>query len=115
MVQERTTMIDETCKRLIGKMKEAYMSGEDMEKLMIISSNLLSHLNTNDQDAMKQLLLAHQSDYVYDTINYPFFSDEDEYIMNALENIINHCYGKNQQLDESHWIFADGKYKHLFH
>ena len=62
-------------------------------------------------DGFKNILFAMYKKYVYYTWHVPIFTEENEYVMNALEHIIKKLYGEwfleHHRLNKDHWIFAD--------
>lgn len=106
---------------LLENIKEMYMASDaDSTKFNEISQKIIDSVKSDETttDGFKNLLLARYKECVYEASGYPFFSYEDEFIMETLQSLIKANFGdeffNTHRLEQTHWMFADGTYEFLF-
>ena len=109
--------VESAYKQLFDKIVADYMDGKVKTSDAILDEILMS-ADEKTIDGFKNLILGRYKEYIYDTIYYPFFTCEDDYVMKELAHIIKQKFGEdflqNHKLDPEHWMFADGSYAFLF-
>ncbi len=113
--------IEATYKDLLENMQATYMAEDnEKEKYEKQSQEIIDGLKSDEYatDGFKNLLFARYKECVYESVTYPFFSCEDEFVMETLEALIKSNYGEDfcntHRLEQTHWMFADGTYNFLF-
>jgi hypothetical protein len=113
--------IEAVYQSLLDNVKETYMASDDEKnKYEQQSQDIIDALKSDEyaMDAFKNLLFAMYKYSVYEASSYPFFTCEDEFVMQTFESLIRTNYGDDflhsHRLQQTHWMFANGAYPFLF-
>lgn len=122
-MQDTRKYVETLCNALDENLHHQYVTGSDQHKANLVGqyNSILENMTSADDhtsDAFKNILFAMYKKYVYYTWHVPIFTEENEYVMNALEHIIKKLYGEwfleHHRLNDDHWIFAEGNYALCF-